>query len=187
MHRNKVTVLFDHAQTRFSVPHWANIGTQHERQDRSCGPCLCAGEYEGQLFRKYIGRHSHGEQWSPKGSDRPSRKLHAIELASVPGQDRRHIRRGPRTSSVIESKCAERRAVRCKQRHDQLGDSQHFAGQISKVTDPPATLSHVDKAVALLTQSIAAGFRDEHGAPITIPGPLIQEHETLFLATPDHG
>jgi hypothetical protein len=67
------------------------------------------------------------------------------------------------------------------------GETATSTTQSIKVTDPPATLSHTDKAIALLTQSIASGFHENNGAPITTAAPPIPEHETLFLATPHHG
>jgi hypothetical protein len=67
------------------------------------------------------------------------------------------------------------------------GETSTSTTQSIKVTDPPVTLSNTDKAVALLTQYMASGFHEHNGALITTSGPSIQEHESLFLATPHHG
>jgi hypothetical protein len=63
------------------------------------------------------------------------------------------------------------------------GESATSTSQGITVTDPPAT----GQSVALLSQFIAAGFREDSAAPITTSEARVQGHEGLFLATPNHG
>jgi hypothetical protein len=73
-----------------------------------------------------------------------------------------------------------------------VGETAASASKSIIVTDPPPTAPGVtppslEHVVALFNQFIAAGFPDQHGAPITNSLSQIVANEQQFLAHPHHG
>ena len=69
-----------------------------------------------------------------------------------------------------------------------VGETATSASKSIIVTDPPST-APVDHAVALFSQSVAAGFSDQHQSGLLNTNPLSQVvmNEEQFLAPTHHG